>query len=86
LFQQIDLTGSSVNQQTDFDCSAKPPKSKPYLNGFLTNSDEHLINPTAKVRSDLVSFMSEFIIVGIIVILGVNGLYSRFCEQPKEKQ
>jgi hypothetical protein len=30
--------------------------------------------------------MSEFIIVGIIVILGMNGLYSRFCEQPKEKR
>ncbi len=30
--------------------------------------------------------MSEFIIVGIIVILGVNGLYSRFCEQPKEER
>ena len=30
--------------------------------------------------------MSEFIIVGIIVILGVNGLYSRFCEQAKEKR
>ena len=30
-----------------------------------------------------VKFMSEFIIVGIIVILGVNGLYSRFCEQPE---
>jgi len=30
--------------------------------------------------------MSELIIVGIIVILGVNGLYSRFCEQPKEKR
>ncbi len=28
--------------------------------------------------------MSEFIIVGIIVILGVNGLYSRFCERPKD--
>jgi hypothetical protein len=27
--------------------------------------------------------MSEFIIAGIIVILGVNGLYSRFCEKPK---
>ena len=30
--------------------------------------------------------MSEFIIVGIIVILGVNGLYWRFGEQPKEKR
>jgi hypothetical protein len=30
--------------------------------------------------------MSELIIVGIIVILGVNGLYSRFCEQHKEKR
>jgi hypothetical protein len=30
--------------------------------------------------------MSEFIIVGIIVILGVNGLYSRFCEKPKEER
>jgi hypothetical protein len=30
--------------------------------------------------------MSEFIIVGLIVILGVNGFYSRFCEQPKEKR
>jgi hypothetical protein len=30
--------------------------------------------------------MSEFIIVGIIVILGVNGIYSHFCEQPKEKR
>jgi hypothetical protein len=30
--------------------------------------------------------MSEFIIVGIILILGVNGIYSRFCEQPKEKR
>ena len=29
--------------------------------------------------------MSEFIFVGIIVILAVNGVYSRFCEQPKEK-
>ncbi len=27
--------------------------------------------------------MSEFIIAGIIVILGVNGLYSRFCENAK---
>ena len=26
------------------------------------------------------------IIVGIIVILGVNWLYSRFCEEPKEKR
>jgi hypothetical protein len=24
--------------------------------------------------------MSEFVIAGIIVILSVNGLYSRFCE------
>jgi hypothetical protein len=30
--------------------------------------------------------MSEFIFIGIIVILSVNGLYSRFCEQPKEKR
>jgi len=30
--------------------------------------------------------MSEFIIVGIILILGVNGIYSRFCEQRKEKR
>jgi hypothetical protein len=30
--------------------------------------------------------MSEFILVGIIVILGVNGLYSRFCEKPKEER
>jgi len=30
--------------------------------------------------------MSELIIVGIIIIVGVNGLYSRFCEQPKEKR
>ena len=27
--------------------------------------------------------MSEFIFVGIIVILGVNGLYSRFCENVR---
>jgi hypothetical protein len=30
--------------------------------------------------------MSEFIFVGIIVILGVNGLYSRFCDRPTEKR
>jgi hypothetical protein len=30
--------------------------------------------------------MSEFIFVGIIFILGVNGLYSRFCEKPKEER
>ena len=30
--------------------------------------------------------MSELIIVGIVVILGINGLYSRFCEQPEEKR
>jgi hypothetical protein len=30
--------------------------------------------------------MSEFIIAGLIVILGVNGLYSRFCEKPKEQR
>ena len=24
--------------------------------------------------------MSEFIIIGIVLILGVNGLYSHFCE------
>jgi hypothetical protein len=30
--------------------------------------------------------MSEFIFVGIIVILAVNGFYSRFCEQPKGKR
>jgi hypothetical protein len=30
--------------------------------------------------------MSEFIIVGLIVILGVNGLYARFCEKPKEER
>jgi len=28
--------------------------------------------------------MSEFIVIGIILILGVNGLYSRFCEKAKE--
>jgi len=28
--------------------------------------------------------MSEFIIIGIVLILGVNGLYSRFCEKAKE--
>ncbi len=28
--------------------------------------------------------MSEFIIIGIVLILGVNGLYSRFCEKVKE--
>lgn len=27
-----------------------------------------------------VDLMSEFIVAGLIVILGVNGLYSRFCE------
>jgi hypothetical protein len=30
--------------------------------------------------------MSEFIVIGIIVILGVNGLYSHFCEKPKEER
>ena len=30
--------------------------------------------------------MSEFIFVGIIVILAVNGVYSRFCEQSKGKR
>ena len=30
--------------------------------------------------------MGEFILVGIIVILGMNGLYSRFCEKPKEER
>jgi hypothetical protein len=30
--------------------------------------------------------MGEFIIVGIIVILGVNGLYSCFCEKTKEER
>jgi hypothetical protein len=33
--------------------------------------------------------MSEFILfifLGIIVILGLNGLYDRFCEKPKEKR
>jgi hypothetical protein len=30
--------------------------------------------------------MSEFIIVGLIVILSVNGLYARFCEKPKEER
>jgi hypothetical protein len=30
--------------------------------------------------------MSEFIFVGIIVILAVNGFYSHFCEQPKGKR
>ena len=28
--------------------------------------------------------MSEFIIIGITLILAVNGLYSRFCEKVKE--
>ena len=28
--------------------------------------------------------MSEFIIIGIVLMLGVNGLYSRFCEKAKE--
>jgi hypothetical protein len=61
-------------------------KQAPLFNVFLTLSRNSLTNATAKVRSDLGKFMSEFIIVGIIVILGVNGLYSRFCEQPKEKR
>jgi hypothetical protein len=56
------------------------------FNVFLTLSRNSLTNATAKVRSDLGKFMSEFIIVGIVVILGVNGIYSRFCEQPKEKR
>src|SRR4029077_1812061 len=56
------------------------------FNVFLTLSRNSLTNATPKVRSDLDKFMSEFIIVGIIVILGVNGIYSRFCEQPKEKR
>jgi hypothetical protein len=30
--------------------------------------------------------MSEFILVGIAVLLAVNGLYSRFCEKPKEER
>jgi len=30
--------------------------------------------------------MSEFIFVGITVLLVINGLYSRFCGKPKEKQ
>jgi hypothetical protein len=30
--------------------------------------------------------MSEFIFVGITILLVVNGLYSRFCEKPKEKR
>jgi hypothetical protein len=30
--------------------------------------------------------MGEFIIIGIIVILGVNGLYSRFCEKRREER
>jgi len=28
--------------------------------------------------------MSEFIVIGIVLILAVNGLYSRFCEKAKE--
>ena len=28
--------------------------------------------------------MTEFIFAGIAVLLAVNGLYSRFCEKPKE--
>jgi hypothetical protein len=28
--------------------------------------------------------MSEFIVAGIIVIAGVNWLYSRFCEGPRQ--
>ena len=30
--------------------------------------------------------MSEFILVGIAVLLAVNGLYSRFCEKPNEER
>jgi hypothetical protein len=28
--------------------------------------------------------MSELIVTGIIVISGVNWLYSRFCEEPRQ--
>ncbi len=28
--------------------------------------------------------MSEFIVAGIIVMSGVNWLYSRFCEGPRQ--
>jgi hypothetical protein len=28
--------------------------------------------------------MSEFIVVGILVILGVNALYTRFCEDRRQ--
>jgi hypothetical protein len=28
--------------------------------------------------------MSEFIVAGILVISGVNWLYSRFCEGPRQ--
>jgi hypothetical protein len=30
--------------------------------------------------------MSEFIFLGITVLLVVNGLYSRFCEKTKEER
>jgi len=65
--------------------SCKPSNWSPF-NVFLTLSRNSLTNASAKLRSDLGKFYERIIIVGIILILGVNGLYSRFWEQPKEKR
>jgi len=58
--------------------------SRPGVNVFLITLRGSLTNTAVKVRSWLGSLMSEFIIIGIVLILGVNGLYSRFCEKAKE--
>ena len=54
------------------------------VNVFLTVLRSSLTNTVVKVRSSSPQAMSEFIIIGIVLILGVNGLYSRFCEKAKE--
>jgi hypothetical protein len=53
------------------------------VNVFLTPFRSSLTNVVPKFGSSFDQFMSEFIIMGIIVILGVNGFYSRFCEADR---